>query len=218
MIEFKDVRKHYRMGDSTYEALKGVSFRIEAGEVVAIIGPSGSGKTTTMNIIGLLDHPSSGQYLLNNQETANFSRTELASLRNRTIGFIFQSFFLLPRLTAWQNVGLPLFYRGENAGTIRSESLVMLEKVGMAQYARHRPTELSGGQQQRVAIARALVGKPDIILADEPTGALDSVTSQKVLDLLLHQAKGTTVVMITHDPDVAKQCERIFEIHDGLIQ
>ncbi len=218
MIEFENVEKTYRMGDHVVHALKGVSFKIERGEVVAIIGPSGSGKSTTMHIIGLLDRPTKGKYYLLNEETGHYSRNELAALRNRTIGFIFQAFYLLPRLSAIQNVGLPLFYRNESQSIIKEKSLAMLAKVGMADYASHRPNELSGGQQQRVAIARALVGDPEIILADEPTGALDSKTSESVLELMLSHAGDTTVVIITHDPEVASRCPRMIQIHDGLIK
>ncbi len=220
MIELKDVRKTYRMGDQEFVALNGISFAIKKGELVAIIGASGSGKTTTMNIIGLLDHPSSGQYYLNGKEISDLTRDERASLRNHSIGFVFQSFFLLPRMSALQNVGLPLVYRGVDKKIIKKRSLAMLEKVGMQNHIKHKPAELSGGQQQRVAIARALVGQPNLILADEPTGALDSKTSQEVLDLLiqLNKEEQATILIITHDMKVAEQCSRIIKIKDGSIE
>lgn len=219
MIELRNVTKVYKMGSNTFEALKGFSIHIKSEELVAIIGASGSGKTTTMNIVGLLDKPTTGEYYLNKQETSSLMPNQQAYLRNRSIGFIFQSFFLLPRLTALQNVGLPLSYRGEDSRIINEKSLMMLEKVGMGGYSHHRPSELSGGQQQRVAIARALVGSPHIILADEPTGSLDSKTGQDVLDLLieLNRTEGTTVVIITHDAKVAEQAQRVIKLSDGLI-
>lgn len=178
MIELRNVTKVYQMGSNSFEALKGISIHIKSEELVAIIGSSGSGKTTAMNIIGLLDKPTKGEYYLNKKEVSSLTPNQQAYLRNRSIGFIFQSFFLLPRLTALQNVGLPLSYRGEDIKMIKEKSLAMLEKVGMGDHAKHRPSELSGGQQQRVAIARALVGNPHIILADEPTGSLDSKTDK----------------------------------------
>lgn len=220
MIELKDVRKCYRMGDNVYEALKGVSLKVEQGQMLAIVGPSGSGKTTTMNIIGLLDRPTSGEYLINNKNVANMSSDELAHLRNCEIGFVFQSFFLLPRLDALQNVMLPLGYRkGISHAQKVQRALESLKKVGMDKFSHHKPNELSGGQQQRVAIARALIGEPGLILADEPTGALDSKTSDEVMALLfrLNQEEGRTIVMITHDADIAEQFPRSVNIRDGLI-
>lgn len=219
MIELRQVTKIYNMGDSQYAALKGISFKVEAGELVAIVGSSGSGKTTTMNIIGLLDRPTTGQYYLNKEEVSTISKNKQATLRNRSIGFIFQSFFLLPRLNAVQNVGLPLTYRDMSAKAIKEQSQAMLEKVGVGSLSHHKPNELSGGQQQRVAIARALVGSPKIILADEPTGSLDSKTGLDILNLLteLNRTEKTTVVIISHDEKIAKQCDRIIKLHDGLI-
>ena len=219
MIELRQVTKIYNMGDSQYAALKGISFKVEAGELVAIVGSSGSGKTTTMNIIGLLDRPTMGQYYLNKEEVSTISKNKQATLRNRSIGFIFQSFFLLPRLNAVQNVGLPLTYRDMSAKAIKEQSQAMLEKVGVGSLSHHKPNELSGGQQQRVAIARALVGSPKIILADEPTGSLDSKTGLDILNLLteLNRTEKTTVVIISHDEKIAKQCDRIIKLHDGLI-
>ncbi len=223
MIKLVDVHKIYRMGENTFEALKGVSFKIAQGELVAIIGPSGSGKTTTMNILGLLDKPTSGKYFLDDIDTSDFTGNKLAALRNRRLGFIFQQFFLLPKLNALENVVLPLTYRRDEKQSnrqMKKRAMEMLEKVGMARFVTHRPSELSGGQQQRVAIARALVGQPSIIMADEPTGALDTKTSAQIMDLLVSQMKvsGTTVVIITHDLDIAKQCHRAIHIRDGLIE
>jgi putative ABC transport system ATP-binding protein len=219
LVKLDNVVKTYQMGDSECQALKGVSFSIEKGEFTAIMGSSGSGKTTIMNTIGLLDQPTSGCYLLNGQNVMDFSVDQLAEYRNRLIGFVFQSFLLLPKLTALQNVGLPLLYRSVAKTEIRKRSLSMLERVGMADYVNHRPYELSGGQQQRVAIARALVGEPQLILADEPTGALDSNTSDVVMGLLheMHQQKNVTVIVITHDHGVAAQCHRVIKVQDGLV-
>jgi putative ABC transport system ATP-binding protein len=218
MIELEDVTKTYYMAETRYEALKGISFKIGTGELLAIMGPSGSGKTTLMNILGLMDKPTEGHYRLDGIETKLLSNNELAQLRNQKIGFVFQYFFLLPRLSALQNVGLPLLYAGEKRKNIRTRALEMLKKVEMERYAEHNPNELSGGQRQRVAIARALICRPHMILADEPTGALDTKTTDIVMDLLVHQAKETTVIIVTHNPDVAKYCPRIIEIRDGLIK
>ncbi len=211
------------MGKEIYVALKGINLSIASGELATIIGSSGSGKTTTMNILGLLDRPSTGKYLLEGTDTSTFTMDQLADLRNEKIGFIFQSFFLLPRLTALQNVMLPLAYRrhhptGEHRDKNRARAI--LARVGMSKYITHRPFELSGGQQQRVAIARALVGDPRIVLADEPTGALDAKNSHDVLELLneLNQTEGSTIIIITHDPEVAKKSNRVIKIYDGLIK
>lgn len=217
VIDLRQITKTYHMGDADYTALKGIDMKVEQQELVALIGPSGSGKSTTMHILGLLDRPTSGDYLLNGKPTAHLSIAEKSILRNRSIGFIFQSFFLLPKLTALDNVALPLSYRGVSKEQIYQRCISELEKVGMAEYATHRPGELSGGQQQRVAIARALVGEPDIILADEPTGALDTATSQTVMNLLIDNAKRSTVIIITHDTEVADQCDRIVNLRDGEI-
>ena len=223
MIKLDNVKKMYRMGDTVFEALKGISFTIEKGELVAIVGPSGSGKSTTMNILGLLDKTTSGKYYLDGIDTSEFSGDKLSALRNRRLGFIFQQFFLLPKLSAIDNVILPLTYRHDektSAKELRALAMDMLAQVGMEKFSSHCPTELSGGQQQRVAIARALIGKPSIIMADEPTGALDTSTSQQIMDLLVKQMTmlGTTVVIITHSMEVAKQCHRAIQIRDGLIQ
>jgi len=218
MIKLDNVTKTYDLGANVYQALKGISFEIEAGEVTAVIGPSGSGKTTTMNIIGLLDHPTSGDYIFQGQSVSHLSSNQMAKLRNKTIGFVFQSFYLLSRLTALQNVSLPLYYAGVDSSLFHDKSMDMLDKMDMANYAQHKPTELSGGQQQRVAIARALVNDPSIILADEPTGALDTNTGQQIMDVLLADRGETTVIIITHDENIAAQCSRRIYIRDGLVQ
>jgi putative ABC transport system ATP-binding protein len=222
MIKLENVKKIYHMGETVFEALKGISLEIQDRELLAIVGPSGSGKSTTMNILGLLDKPTSGKYYLDGIDTAKFSGDKLSALRNKRLGFIFQQFFLLPKLSAIDNVMLPLTYRHEEKipkSEMKARAMVMLEKVGMEKFAHHRPSELSGGQQQRVAIARALVGRPSIIMADEPTGALDTKTSQQIMDLLAQQVTetGTTVVIITHSLEIAKQCQRAIQIRDGLI-
>ncbi len=217
MIELENVYKIYRMGDSEVHALDGVSLKIEAGEWVAIVGPSGSGKSTLMNVIGCLDQPTSGSYKLDGVEVARMSDRELARVRNRKIGFVFQTFNLLPRTTALANVELPLVYAG--ARDRRQRAIAALERVGLGDRLHHRPNELSGGQQQRVAIARALVTNPAIILADEPTGNLDSKSGAEIMELFhrLHTEQGLTIVMVTHDPDIAAQCERVVHIRDGKI-
>lgn len=219
MINLKNIHKSYYLAGKEDKVLKGINVVISDGEMVALMGPSGSGKSTLMNIIGLLDQPSEGEYFLNQQEVHTLQSNQLAELRNRHIGFIFQSFFLLPRLTALQNVSLPLLYREENAENMKEKVLSVLEKVGLRDLTHHRPSELSGGQQQRVAIARALVGNPKIILADEPTGALDSATSEEVLDLLsqLNRDEKTTMLIVTHDPQVASRCQRVIKLKDGVL-
>lgn len=218
-IEVRDITKKYRTGETETLILKGVSLEIFSGELFYIMGASGSGKTTLMNVLGLLDKPTTGQYLLKGRDTTTLSEDELAAVRNRSIGFVFQQFFLLPRLTLVQNVGLPLIYRHTPEHEIRERSLAMLEKVGLGTHANHRPNQLSGGQQQRVAIARALVGNPIMILADEPTGALDTKTGQLIMGLFkeLNEKEHVTVVMVTHDPRIADQCQRGVNIKDGLI-
>jgi putative ABC transport system ATP-binding protein len=218
MIKFSQVTKDYRLGSAVYSALKGMSFEIRAGEAVAIMGPSGSGKTTTMNIIGLLDRPTSGDYFLNQQRVSQLSPRRMAALRNQTIGFVFQSFHLLPRLSAFQNIALPVYYSNQPIDHLHETIMFRLEQLGMADYAHRKPNELSGGQQQRIAIARALVNDPPVILADEPTGALDSKTSQQIMEVLLaHQSK-RTVVIITHDHSVAQLCPRTIDMCDGVVQ
>ncbi len=218
LIEIHDLCKTYRMGDFDVPALRGVSLRVEAGEMMAIMGPSGSGKSTLMNIIGALDVPTSGQYLLDGQDVSKMNENELAEVRNHRIGFVFQSFNLLPRTTALANVELPLIYAGESDGQRRCREA--LELVGLGDRLRHKPNELSGGQQQRVAIARALVNHPAIIMADEPTGNLDSKSGKEIMELLLrlNRESGTTLIIVTHDPNIAAQTQRILHLRDGLLE
>ena len=217
MLRLIDVRKSYRIGPSTREVLQGIRLDVNAGDLVSIMGPSGSGKTTLMNIIGLLDRPTSGACLLNGRDVARLTDDELSTLRNEHIGFVFQSFQLLPQLTALENVCLPLVYRGVARAQLRTRALPLLARVGMADWAGHRPSQLSGGQKQRVAIARALAGEPTLLLADEPTGALESDTALEVMTLLLrlNAEQGVTILIITHDPLVARQCARQVRLRDG---
>ena len=219
MLSLEDVRKSYVTGPVATEVLRGVQLEVGQGDLLSIMGPSGCGKSTLMNIIGLLDRPSSGSYRLKGRETAAMGDRELSRLRNASIGFVFQSFHLLPRLRAWENVALPLVYRGASGAALRRRAREMLERVGMAERADHRPGELSGGQRQRVAIARALVGEPDILLADEPTGALDAETGAEIMRLIarLNAEERLTAVIITHDGDVARQCARRARIDRGVL-
>lgn len=219
MIELTDIHKRFAIGESETEVLKGISFSVERGELVSIMGASGSGKSTLMNIIGMLDVPSSGSYRFDDIDVLKADSDTLAQLRNQKIGFVFQSFNLLSRLTSLENVCLPLSYRGMSQQQSRPLAMAMLEKVGLADKSMHRPGELSGGQRQRVAIARALVGKPSLILADEPTGALDTHAGRNIMDLFLdlNHDDGITVIVITHDPGIAAECPRRLVIQDGLL-
>src|SRR4051794_20706867 len=219
MIQVRDLRKTYQMGDIEVPALRGVSFSIQRGEFVAIMGPSGSGKSTLMNLLGCLDTPSGGQYILDGLPVEQLERNLLASVRNRKIGFVFQQFNLLPRQTAQENVALPLVYLGGVSSEERSQrAREVLEQVGLGERMGHRPRELSGGQQQRVAIARALITRPALLLADEPTGNLDSKSSVEIMALFeeLHK-QGMTVVVVTHEPDIAAHAQRVISVHDGLL-
>jgi putative ABC transport system ATP-binding protein len=218
MIALRNITRRYRMGDEEVMALAGVDLDIARNEYVALVGPSGSGKSTLMNIIGCLDTPTTGSYLLNGRDTAQLGEVELAGVRNREIGFVFQSFHLLPRMTVLQNVMQPLVYRGMPAAERRRRAVESLEKVGLGNRQGHRPNELSGGQRQRVAVARALVGEPSLLLADEPTGNLDSRTSREIMALFdeLHD-QGQTVMVVTHEPDIAAHCRRTVRIGDGLV-
>lgn len=219
LIEFQSVTKTYFQKNHRVDALRGIHLAIQHGEFLGIVGVSGSGKSTLMNIMGLLDQPTSGAYFFESQLISGLSEEALSRLRNKKIGFVFQSFFLLPKLSALENVMLPLFYANMPHDEADYRAHYFLKKMGVGNLSHHKPSELSGGQQQRVAIARALVNEPEIILADEPTGALDSKTGQEVMRLFKQlNAEGRTLVVITHDPHVAKQCERVVTIQDGLIQ
>ncbi len=219
IIETRDLWKTYRMGSEDIHALQGVSIEIERGEYVAIMGPSGSGKSTLMNLIGCLDTPSKGSYLLNGHQVRELDDDELARIRNEEIGFVFQTFNLLPRATALHNVELPLVYAGVPGPERRTQALQALERVELADRVSHRPNELSGGQRQRVAIARALVNNPSILLADEPTGNLDSKTGLEIMSLFerLH-ATGNTIVLITHEPEIAEYAHRVIHLRDGQVE
>ena len=220
MIQLEGIRKSYQVGPVTVEVLNGVSLEVRAGDLMSIMGPSGCGKSTLMNIIGLLDRPTSGAYLLNGREAASMNDDEVSAVRNANIGFVFQSFHLLPRLTAAQNAGLPLIYRGEPEGRIRRLALEALDRVGMADRAGHRPNQLSGGQQQRVAVARALIGSPSVILADEPTGALDPDTGREIMDMFerLSSEQRIAIVIVTHSPEVSERCRRRARVEEGLVR
>jgi len=218
MIEIKDITKTYHMGDVDVNVLRGITFSVNDGEMVAIMGPSGSGKSTLMNTLGCLDKPSGGSYKLDGVETSKLSDDQLAEIRNKKIGFIFQTFNLLPRTPAVEQVELPLVYAG--AKERRKRALGALEAVGLKARANHRPNELSGGQQQRVAIARALVNNPSIIMADEPTGNLDSKVGAEIMHIVqtLNRERGVTVVMVTHDSNIAAHCKRVIRVKDGVIE
>ncbi|MBG0784454.1 MAG: ABC transporter ATP-binding protein [Anaerolineaceae bacterium] len=218
VIQVESLTKVYQMGEIEVHALRGVSFSVRKGEVLAIMGPSGSGKSTLMNMIGCLDVPTSGDYYLEGELVSSLNEDQLALVRNQKIGFVFQKFNLLPRASALANVELPLRYAGVN-GSRKERALEVLDAVGLGDRVTHQPNELSGGQQQRVAIARALVNDPAIILADEPTGNLDSVSGEEIMNLLLdlNRTNGTTLIIVTHDPDVAAVAGRVISLHDGQI-
>jgi putative ABC transport system ATP-binding protein len=219
VIQFRDIRREYDMGGELVRALAGVTLTIRRNEYVAIMGPSGSGKSTLMNLIGCLDTPTEGEYWLNGQEVSRMTDDALARVRNKEIGFVFQTFNLLPRATALQNVELPLVYAGLSARLRRRSAEEALNRVGLADRMDHRPNELSGGQRQRVAIARALVNRPSILLADEPTGNLDSATSEEIMRVFGHlHAQGQTIVMVTHEADIAAHAERVVLLRDGQVE
>ena len=219
VVNAKNLTKVFTMGDVEVHALRGLSVEIKRGEVVSIMGPSGSGKSTLMNILGCLDRPTSGEYCLDGESIAQLKDEQLAEIRNRKVGFVFQSFNLLPRSTALTNVELPLRYSPPNGRKRRELAREALVEVGLGDRIGHRPNELSGGQQQRVAIARALVNDPAIVMADEPTGNLDSKSGDEIMDLLmnLNQEKGTTLIIVTHDPEIAEQTQRVIHIRDGVV-
>lgn len=219
VIQTQDIAKIYKMGTETVEALKSVTINIDKGEYVAFMGPSGSGKSTLMNIIGCLDTPTRGKYKLAGQDVSETSENDLAEIRNKEIGFVFQTFNLLPRQSSLENVALPLVYAGFSKSQREERALEVLDSVGLADRAYHKPNELSGGQRQRVAIARALVNNPSIILADEPTGNLDTKTSYEIMELfqMLHD-QGNTIVMVTHEDDIAQYAHRIIRMRDGLVE
>lgn len=219
IIEIVDLTKHYQMGQTLVRALDGVTFDVEENEYIAIMGPSGSGKSTLMNLIGCLDTPTSGEYILNKQRASELDDSELAQIRNREIGFVFQTFNLLPRTDCLSNVELPLIYSGMRSSVRKSKATETLTKVGLGDRLDHKPNELSGGQRQRVAIARALVNDPSILLADEPTGNLDTKTGEEIMVLFeeLHRA-GNTIILVTHENDIANHARRIIRLRDGKIE
>jgi len=222
LIELRDIYKTYHLGEVDLPVLKGVSLSVERGELVALMGVSGSGKSTLMNILGCLDHPTSGEYWLDGREISRLTAKEQARLRNRMVGFVFQNFNLLPRTTALENVLMPLTYTKENLSEhqMKQRATQLLQKVGLADRIDHQPSQLSGGEQQRVAIARSLVNHPRVLLADEPTGNLDSRTSEEILHMFqqLNSAEGITIILVTHDPGVAQHAQRTIRIKDGLIE
>lgn len=218
LLQIKDIKRDFKLGNETLHVLKGIDLVIEKGEYVALMGPSGSGKSTLMNILGCLDTPTSGQYILNGKDVSKMTDGELADIRNKEIGFVFQTFNLMPRTTALDNVALPMVYAGIGKEKRRARAKEVLELVGLSDRMTHKPNELSGGQRQRVAVARALVNYPSIILADEPTGNLDSKTSHEIMALFneIHQ-KGNTVILVTHEEDIARHAHRIIRLRDGII-
>jgi putative ABC transport system ATP-binding protein len=219
VIQISDITRFYQMGDTTVKALDGVSFDINKNEYIAIMGPSGSGKSTLMNMIGCLDTPTAGEYILNNHRVSEMNDAELAEVRNREIGFVFQTFNLLPRTTCLANVELPLIYAGIKSSQRKNQAIEVLTKVGLGDRIDHKPNELSGGQRQRVAIARALVNSPSILLADEPTGNLDSKTGEEIMQLFEELYKqGNTIILVTHENEIADFSRRIIRLRDGLIE
>ncbi len=219
IIHLQEIKKNYYLGKQVIEVLKGITLKIDKGEYVALMGPSGSGKSTLMNIIGCLDTPTAGTYILNNRDVSKMLDNQLAEVRNQEIGFVFQQFNLLPRLTALENVALPLVYAGIPKKKRKEKALAVLDSVSLTDRSHHKPNELSGGQNQRVAIARALVNDPSIILADEPTGNLDSKTSEEIMDIFgkIHNS-GNTVILVTHEEEIAKHAHRIIRLRDGVIE
>ncbi|ERI95139.1 ABC transporter, ATP-binding protein [Clostridiales bacterium oral taxon 876 str. F0540] len=218
MIEVNNVIKRYVTGEIDFTALKGVSLKIEKGEFTSIMGPSGSGKSTMMNILGLLDRMNSGTYILNNQNVSNLTDNELAHIRNKEIGFVFQAFNLLPRMTVLENVELPMAYAGVSKKERRERALIALDKVGLSDRVKHKPNEISGGQKQRVAIARAIVNTPAVIMADEPTGNLDTKSSVEIMKIFQDlNNEGATVIMVTHEPDISQHTKRVVRFRDGEI-
>jgi putative ABC transport system ATP-binding protein len=219
VISLQDIKKSYYLGKQELPVLKGINLTINRNEYVALMGPSGSGKSTLMNIIGCLDTTTSGTYILNGKDVSRMEDDELAEVRNIEIGFVFQQFNLLPRLTAWENVAMPLIYAGTGKREREERARAMLDKVGLGDRAHHKPNELSGGQSQRVAIARALINNPSIILADEPTGNLDTKTSVEIMDIFSQiHAQGNTVVLVTHEEDIANYTHRVVRIRDGVVE